>query len=438
MTRDRKIRRGAGLMARGRADLALHQLEDGRGKKGRRWKVAAPLWTMMLMGMVTGRKSLADTERMSDDISPALRRRLDIRRRTPDTTMRSLVMKTPLSTLRSRLRRQTWLAHKRKALDPRKNGLPCGVVALDGKTVTTKMGTDGRTGLKKGETSTPNPFAQKQGGLYHLRTFTSTLISAPAAICVDMEPIPAKTNEMGHFPVAFRNLVKAYGGIELFEVATADAGNTSKGNAELVAEAGYGYLFGLKDNQPELLNEAHRLLAHRSADEADAKTSERARGMITTRRLWLTTEMAGYHDWKSLKTVLRVESETKNTAGNTVERESRFFLSNVHIGRFKPPQWLAVVRAHWRVENDCHHTWDKAFEEDDHPWMWAPHGILALQILRRVAYNLMVLFRNVSLRDERKGFLPWRELLDWLLLVAYAADERHLADLRWDPRRAPT
>lgn len=53
-------------------------------------------------------------------------------------------------------------------------------------------------------------------------------------------------------------------------------------------------------------------------------------------------------------------------------------------------------------------------------------------ILRRIACNALAIFRAHTLREERRDFIPWRELMDRLLHAVHAADEGHLAGLRWN------
>jgi hypothetical protein len=94
---------------------------------------------------------------------------------------------------------------------------------------------------------------------------------------------------------------------------------------------------------------------------------------------------------------------------------------------------------HWGVENNCHHTLDTAFEEDDRPWIESsPRGMLVVAILRRLAYTLLALFRSITQRsDERRG-TPWLDLLRWFYNAIISATDDDLAALR--PRalaRAP-
>ena len=122
------VRRMAGLLARARADLDLGSLDDPRDPRGRRWKLPS-LLTALLSGLLCGCNGLADVELLTSRMSLAVRRKLRISRRVPDTTLRGLVMRLGLDPLRGLIDRQVRQAHRRKALVP--VGLPCGVVAVN-------------------------------------------------------------------------------------------------------------------------------------------------------------------------------------------------------------------------------------------------------------------------------------------------------------------
>jgi hypothetical protein len=102
-------------------------------------------------------------------------------------------------------------------------------------------------------------------------------------------------------------------------------------------------------------------------------------------------------------------------------------------------QWLLVVRHHWGVENNCHHTLDTAFEEDDRPWIVSdPRGMLVVALLRRLAYNLLTLFRSVTQRSDERRATPWLDLLRWFYNAIISATDADLAGLRPRPlARAP-
>lgn len=417
MTReDRKIRSAAGMLAVGLAGAGLGRVEDDRGDRNRRWRVA-DLARVVLVGMAVGLQGFKALESLTDGLSRAMRDKLGIRRRLSDTTTRDFLVHIRFPTLVEALHRQVRTALRKKQLDP--VGLPCNVTTLDGKTVTTPYG----GGL----------YAQLQSaGRYALRTMTCALVSARATVCLHLSPVPLETNEMGHFIPTLRELVRAYGRGSFLEFITADAGMTSLENATFVhEELQAGYLLALKGTQPELIAEAERLLARLGASRSTARTEEIVGGRLHRRLLWQTSRMAAYHGWTHLRTVLRVRCEVREKDGSLVSTMDRYFLSNRPVGRFTPPQWLALVRAHWRVENDIHKTLDVSFQEDDRPWSRNPTAMLSLQVFRRIACNALALFRAFTLREERRRPIPWRELMGRLLHAVLAAAEVHVRDLRW-------
>lgn len=421
MTRDdRELRRAAGALAVGLGGVRLAAVADPRGKRGRKWPLAG-LLRAVLVGMLAGKRSLKETESLTDQLGLAMRDRLRLPRRVPDTTMREALVRLPLASVLSLLHGQIRVAGRKGQLEP--VGLPCGVLAVDGKCVMTDMD-DGH-------------FAQRQGeGRFAVRTMTCTLVSAPAAPVVHLTPIPAHTNEMGIFQTALREVFAAVA-TERIGLITADAGLTGKENARFVHdELRVGYLLALKDNQSELHGEAVARLGKLGAAAARATTRERIGKARHVRRVWLARLEDGLVDWEHARTLVRVEYELTAPDG-TVRIGNRYFISSEREGRFTPEQWLAVVRKHWRVENDAHKTLDVVLGEDDHPWIRDPAGMLVLQVLRRIACNALNALRSVTLKPKNTAghlnLVPWRSLLDRLIRALLAAQPHHLDGLRWPP-----
>jgi len=422
MEKDGRLRRRmVGMLLARLPEAQLEAVEDPRDDRGKRWQLAA-LLTAVVTGAVAGCKSLAQTEALMAEMSPAIRRRLGIRRRVPDTTLRDALMKVEPKALRRCLHAQTKAAHRRKALEP--DRLPFGMVAMDGKSSTA--------------TEADKKYAQQHtlsdgsGTVGLVRTVMCSLVSSTARVCIDAIPIPPVTNEMGHFLPAARSLVKAYKKSGLFRLISYDAGACSAEHGrEVVEEMNLDFLFGLKGSQPTLLNEAKALLSGRPSEEAEAETVDvESNTRTVTRRLYRTSEMAGYLDWTHLKTVVRVESETVQD-GKVVEHEDRYFISSLASEVLSAAQWLLVVRRHWAVENNCHHTWDTVFGEDDRPWIEkGPQGMVVVMLLRRIAYNMLALFRTVTQRSEERRKTPWRDIVRWLYQAVIASTAEDVDGLR--------
>lgn len=126
-----------------------------------------------------------------------------------------------------------------------------------------------------------------------LRTVTCTLVSAAAKPCIDAIPIPASTNEMGHFSTALREVTRTYAPLGLFKLVSYDSGACSLENANIVRDLKLHYLFRLKGNQPTLLAEAKRCLAGRAPSDADAVSEDQVGANVVIRRLYITEEGDG-------------------------------------------------------------------------------------------------------------------------------------------------
>jgi hypothetical protein len=418
MSEARLTRRVAGVLCARVPEARLERVADPRREQGRLW----PLSTLLragLVGCIAGCKSLAQLEDLTGDLSPAMRRLLRIGRSIPDTTMRDTLVKVEPEELRQCNHALVKAAQRRKALEP--DGLPFGAAAMDGKG-TASSSWDGVYAQRQ-------PHSAGVGASGIVRTMTCTLISSRVKVCLDAIPIPACTNEMGYFRQALQSLVSTYGRGKLLRLVTYDAGACSEENADAVLAADLHYLFGLKGTQPTLLSEARRLLERLPLEQAHAMSEDVNGPWVITRRAFITSEMAGY-EWPHLETALRIRYEKRQRDGELLEAEDRYYISSLPRSELSDEQWLLLVRRHWGVENNCHNTFDTVFEEDDHPWIKAdPKGMVVVMLLRRLAYNLLALFRGVTQRSEERRATPWRDLVRWFynaLIAATAADLSHL------------
>jgi len=412
----RMKRRLAGYIAKRVTEARPAEGEDPRNKRGRRWKLGT-LVVAMLAGMMSGAKGLAEVEELTDGLSQPIRRLLGIARRIADTTMRDLLVKLEPEGLRSMLYRVVRAAHRRKALGP--DVFPFGIVSMDGKGTSTRYFDEKYAQVERPRDQMPF------GGV---RTITSALVSTSARPCIDAHPIPADTNEMGAFPAALEALLKAYGR-SLFSLVMYDSGANSKANAQFVTERGLDYVFRLKQEQPTLLEEAERLLGRLDVAEAAAESVDLSGGKIVTRRIWLTDEIAAFHDWKHLEVAVRIQTVTEHKTSGRISLEDRYYISSLPAVALTADRWLEMIRRRWSVENECHNTWDRIFREDDRPWVYDPQGMVSAMLIRRIAYTLLALFRSVTQRSDARRTVPWKTLLRDLRDTLVSAEERHLEEL---------
>ncbi len=413
----------AGLLRARLPELDLDGVSDPRAREGR-WTLPQIL-RAVLVGLMAGCRSLAESEALSDTLAPAMRRRLGLPRRLADTTARDALCRVPLDGLRAVLHRAVRAAWRRKALAP--VGLPFGVAALDGKV--TALPTLNHELVQNRVDDQAMPY-----GL--VRTVTCALVSAAGRPCIDAIPIPGETNEVAYFQTAFEQLNAAHGG--LFRVVTYDAGALSEANASAVVAAGKDYLFTLKGEHRTMFKLATELLdphdvAAQTVDVLDKETTvTRTLSLVAVNPSWSYGQGKSPDEstWRHARTFARVEY-VKRHRGEVVEQDARLFVSSLAHGALTPAKWLLLIRSHWGVENQNHHTLDTAFAEDERPWIEADaQGMLAVLLLRRIAYTLLALYRAVTLRSNEGRATPWKRLMQSVRDVLVAATEDQLACLR--------
>ena len=380
-------------------DAELDRLPDRRDRRGRRHRYLG-LMMALALGVVTARRSLRSVEALTAGLTRPVRRRSRIARRISDTKLRDTLLGLRPKEVRCALHRQVKAEHRRGNLPPSR--LPFGVVAIDGK------------GLGKlDEWAHPDvqPIRPEGKPPYGLaRVHRAHLVSSGATVCIDERPIPGRTNELGAVCSFTEELIDTYRRTELFEVITADAGNTSLKHASLIHGHDLGYVLAVKESLAELHREALRLLANRLPDQAEVSETRHEKGARITHRLYRVT-VRGFLAWTHARQLVRVERTVERPDGE-VTVGNRYFVTNLVTGRLGGRGWLTLVRMHWRCENEGHWTADVVWKEDARrtPWIRVPQAVYALSLLRMIALNILAVLRRMSRRGYTSRSIPWREV----------------------------
>lgn len=378
-------------------------MPDPRDRRGQRWGLV-PMVRTVFAAILAGFKTLRDVEKHSRAL--VLPGFSSLRRRLPDTTVYDLLPRLDPSALLPTLLAQVRTLWRGKLLVP--VGLPCGVIAIDGKSLGALDHDAAGWGQRQSRDHDGSPY-------WLVRVLRAVLTSSVGKTALWQLPIPPQTNEMGCFVEMFDTLRAHYDA--LFDVVTVDAGMTSKAHAAHVHAAGKGYVMAVKEGQPELLRELRRvLLPQTEAPPLTHSDWQRIKKHRVQRRLYRSLDVAGLPEWESLRQAWLVRTVHRTDDGSE-KSEDRFFISNIHKGRLTPSQILRVVREHWSIENDCNWTQDLILAEDDTPMCTAGTATLTLGLLRLLTYNLQQLARRKHLRppskkpDDEGPQLPWRDVL---------------------------
>jgi hypothetical protein len=330
MPSSRQIRRICGFIASKTDQLCLERVPDQRDRRGRRWELATLLQTSLL-GLMTGQKSFAEVERLTDSTSKVMQRRLGITRRIPDTTLRDALSTVEPKDISPVLHRAVRSALLRKSLSV-DFGLPFGFIAMDGKYLSVPAVDD-----KYSKLQTRDEERATLNG--RIGTMTVVLASSEARPCIEMRPIPAATNEMGAFARTLDGVLEAYGHLDLFRLVSYDAGACSKANADHIRARKLHYLLSLKGSQPGLLEAASLWLSQLPVETADGTDVTGSGHQRVTRRIFLRIASAPPEGWEHLRTVIRVDSDGFDRVGRPTH-ETYYFLSSLPVDRLTPKQWL--------------------------------------------------------------------------------------------------
>lgn len=184
---------------------------------------------------MAGEKTLRAIEDRSREL--ALPGFSPLRRRPPDTTIYDLLPRLDVPSLLGTLLAQVKTLWRQEQLVP--VGLPCGVVAIDGKSLGSPEHHADGWGQRNVRSHDGSPY-------WLVRALRAVLTSPLGKTALWQHAIPADTNEMGCLFAMFDALRSHYDA--LFDIVTVDAGMTSQAHTAHVHAVGKGYVMAVKES----------------------------------------------------------------------------------------------------------------------------------------------------------------------------------------------
>jgi len=256
-----------------------------------------------------------------------------------------------------------------------------------------------------------------------IRVHRTTLVSAEPAVCLDQRALPGDSNESGSILPTVRELLRTYGRTGLVQMLTTDAGNTTLEMATELDSHGVHYFLALKGNQPELHNEAKRLLDD-PARKPDFSTSEVRGGRTVAYEVFLSPLPDGYLAWRHARMFARVHRVSKGEADDDISEGNRYFISSEGSERMTGHNAYLLARSHWRCENENHWTCDAILDEDERkaPWSRHPNGMVVASMIRMLGLNILAVFRALSHRKTAGNTLvkpAWKQVMHHFLTLLF-------------------
>ena len=181
------------------------------------------------------------------------------------------------------------------------------------------------------------------------------------------------------------------------KVLTGDALYCQRCLCSALRLAGGDYLFLVKGNQPQLLEDLRLLFAPLSASkragegslqlpEQHAQTTDKAHGRVEIRSIRVSSELKGYSDWPGLEQVFEIRRSWKYKG---ISKEAvRYGVTSLPAQIALPERLLQLKRGHWTIENGLHYVKDVTMGEDKST-IHCDNGPKVMAALRNSALSLL-------------------------------------------------
>lgn len=188
-------------------------------------------------------------------------------------------------------------------------------------------------------------------------------------------------------------------------IVTIDAMGCQKEIAKKIRSKKAEYILAVKENQPELIDDirdSFKILV----PEQVSQQLDFGHGRIETRKCSVISDLSLIEKptlWKSLSSIIRIESERYIKSTGETQNETRYYISSLCTGA---EQIQNAIRSHWAIENKVHWSLDVAFNEDGSRKR-AGNAANNFSIINRLALNIL---KN---DDEKIGLKSKRLLAGW-------------------------
>jgi predicted transposase YbfD/YdcC len=181
------------------------------------------------------------------------------------------------------------------------------------------------------------------------------------------------------------------------KVLTGDALYCQRCLCAALRRAGGDYLFLVKGNQPQLLEDLRVLFApptptKRAGEgvlrlpEQHAQTTEKGHGRVDLRSIRVSSELKGYSDWPGLEQVFEIRRSFQSKG---IWKEAvRYGVTSLPATISIPKRLLTLKRGHWGIENGFHYVKDVTMGEDKST-VHADNGPKIMAALRNTAVSLL-------------------------------------------------
>jgi predicted transposase YbfD/YdcC len=159
------------------------------------------------------------------------------------------------------------------------------------------------------------------------------------------------------------------------KVVIGDALHTQRPVSIQIGKAGGHYLWTVKGNQPQLLQDLQdwfdpnvKLLPGMGCPPKDfrsATTTSKGHGRIEVRTLTTSSQLNDFLDWPFLQQVFKLERFITLSKTGKIRHEIIYGVTSLSAELASPDRLLQMLRSYWQIESGLHYPRDVTLHEDD-------------------------------------------------------------------------
>jgi predicted transposase YbfD/YdcC len=158
------------------------------------------------------------------------------------------------------------------------------------------------------------------------------------------------------------------------KVVIGDALHTQRQISIQIGKAGGNYLWTVKGNQPQLLQDLQDwfddkvpLLPGQGCPPKDfrsATTTSKGHGRLEVRSLTTSSQLNDFLDWPFLQQVFKLERTITISKTRKTRQETIYGVTSLSAEQASPTQLLHMLRSYWQIENSLHYARHVTLHED--------------------------------------------------------------------------
>jgi predicted transposase YbfD/YdcC len=157
------------------------------------------------------------------------------------------------------------------------------------------------------------------------------------------------------------------------KIVRGDALLTQRALSIQIVAAGGEYVWIVKDNQPQLLEDIQQSFVAQvctpafsptPTDFQTAQTVDNGHGRVETRTLTTTCVLKDYSHWPYLEQAFKLERRVLFPLTGVLQEETVYGITSLNPVEANPQRLLELVRDYWGIENGLHYRRDVTLKED--------------------------------------------------------------------------